>query len=170
MGASGRISNRQGVSGMQVRPFPYLPTPGPRHVMSKDGVSLPKPRPSTLASVTPPRPHHLPSPWEECGLGAYAEAADIATCGLSSGACGEFARQALCQGSMVLACGPLPALVPSSPHFVNTCHRGLEQGQSDRPDQLKLLRDVTSVSLGTCSPAAMAPESRGSRDTLCVRM
>lgn len=62
--------------------------------------------------------------------------------------------------------------MPPSPHSVNTCHRGLRQGQRDRPDQLKLLRDIISVSLGTSSPAAMctgvALESHGNREILCV--
>lgn len=44
----------------------------------------------------------------------------------------------------------------------------------DRPDQLKLLRDVASVSLGTRSAAAvrtgMALENRGSREILCVHV
>lgn len=62
--------------------------------------------------------------------------------------------------------------MPPSPHSVNTCHRGLRQGQRDRPDQLKLLRDITSVSLGISSPAAtrtgVALESHGNREILCV--
>lgn len=62
--------------------------------------------------------------------------------------------------------------MPPSPHSVNTCHRGLRQGQRDRPDQLKLLRAIISVSLGTSSPAAtrtgVALESHGNREILCV--
>lgn len=67
--------------------------------------------------------------------------------------------------------GPCLPLCPL-PYFVNTYHRGLPQGQSTRPDQLKLLRDVISVSPGTSSPAAMctgvALERRGSCEILCV--
>lgn len=69
-----------------------------------------------------------------------------------------------------------PFLCPHAtlPPSVNTCHRGLRQGQRDRPDQLKLLRDIISVSLGTSSPAVMctgvALESHGNREILCVCM
>lgn len=79
---------------------------------------------------------------------------------LSSGACGEFSRPILCHGNKALACWPLPCPRAPSPHSVNTCH-GLRQRQRDRPDQLKRLRDITSVSLGTSSPGAMCTGGRG---------
>lgn len=69
-----------------------------------------------------------------------------------------------------LLVSPLPSF--PSPRSVNTCHRGLRQGQRDRPDQLKLLRDVIFACLRTSSPAAMctgvALESHGSREILYV--
>lgn len=65
---------------------------------------------------------------------------------------------------------PLPSC--PLPPFCKYLSLWTRQGQRDRPDQLKLLRDIISVSLGTSSPAAMctgvALESHGSHEILCV--
>ena len=114
-----------------------------------------------MHSQRQPLAHHRLVPGKRLVSGPMVRGSSGSNYVLSSGACGEFSRPILCHGNKALACWPLPCPRAPSPHSVNTCRHGLRQGQRDRPDQLKRLRDITSVSLGTSSPGAVCTGGHG---------